>query len=240
MTEAEWWECDDPRALLQFLHEHCARTGGKVSQRKLRLFLLACYQELWGNLTGTANRVALDLVEQLAQANLQEIPLRVVRIPTAQAVLDCGASEPLEALWAVRKDGVEEPVAVGAVNSNLASLLERLACQQDLGWPLGAWLIEWLGREGLALWWQADLFRDVFRGPFGPLFFRSDWRARNGGLAVRLAEMVYNDRAFHDLPILADALLDAGCEDTELLDHLRSPGPHVRGCWPVDALLGRD
>jgi hypothetical protein len=58
--------------------------------------------------------------------------------------------------------------------------------------------------------------------------------------AVRhLAQALYDDRAFDQLPILADALEEAGCQDQSILDHLRSPGPHVRGCWPLDLILGR-
>jgi hypothetical protein len=54
-----------------------------------------------------------------------------------------------------------------------------------------------------------------------------------------LAQAIYNDHRFGDLPILADALEEAGCSATDILDHLRGPGPHVRGCWVVDLLLGK-
>ena len=57
---------------------------------------------------------------------------------------------------------------------------------------------------------------------------------------VTLAQQIYADRAFDRLPILADALQDAGCENTDILDHCRGPGPHVRGCWVVDLVLGKD
>jgi hypothetical protein len=55
-----------------------------------------------------------------------------------------------------------------------------------------------------------------------------------------LAQAIYDDRTFDHLPILADALEEAGCSVKEMLDHLRGPGPHVRGCWAVDLLLGRE
>ena len=58
------------------------------------------------------------------------------------------------------------------------------------------------------------------------------------GAAECLARETYDDRAFHRLPILADALEDAGCDDEAILGHLRSHGPHVRGCWAVDLCLG--
>ena len=59
------------------------------------------------------------------------------------------------------------------------------------------------------------------------------------GTVVQLAQVIHNDRAFDRLPILADALEDAGCTDPDTLAHCRGPGPHVRGCWVVDLLLGK-
>jgi hypothetical protein len=54
-----------------------------------------------------------------------------------------------------------------------------------------------------------------------------------------LAEAIYAERTFDRLPILADALEDAGCFEERVLSHLRSPGPHVRGCWALDLVLGK-
>src|SRR6202022_3491214 len=78
---------------------------------------------------------------------------------------------------------------------------------------------------------QANLLRHIFGNPFRPSPFLPPavlpW---NDGTVRRIAESIYEDRAFDRLPILADALLDAGCDDEELLAHCRSAGPHVRGC----------
>lgn len=65
-------------------------------------------------------------------------------------------------------------------------------------------------------------------------------RTRLTSTVVALAEGIYQDRAFDRLPILADALEDAGCDDTDILTHLRGEGPHVRGCWAVDLVLGKE
>jgi hypothetical protein len=86
---------------------------------------------------------------------------------------------------------------------------------------------------------QANLIRDIFDNPFHPVAVEPDWLTWNHGTVPAIARHVYEDRAFHDLPILADALEDAGCADAALLDHCRSPGPHVRGCWVLDLLLGK-
>jgi hypothetical protein len=58
--------------------------------------------------------------------------------------------------------------------------------------------------------------------------------------AAALAATIYHERAFDRLPILADALEDAGCDNADILDHLRGPGPHVRGCWALDLVLGKE
>jgi hypothetical protein len=55
-----------------------------------------------------------------------------------------------------------------------------------------------------------------------------------------MAQAIYDDRAFKQMPDLADTLEEAGCENAEILNHCRGPGPHVRGCWAVDAVLGKE
>jgi hypothetical protein len=83
----------------------------------------------------------------------------------------------------------------------------------------------------------AALVRDVMGNPFRPTVVDERWLAWNGGTIVRVAEAVYAERAFERLPVLADALEDAGCNDADILGHLRGPGPHALGCWSLDLLL---
>jgi hypothetical protein len=84
---------------------------------------------------------------------------------------------------------------------------------------------------------QAHLLRDIFGNPFRPVAFAPAWRTDT---AVSLARQMYESRDFSAMPILADALQDAGCDNAEILDHCRGPGPHVRGCWVVDLVLGKE
>jgi hypothetical protein len=96
---------------------------------------------------------------------------------------------------------------------------------------------------------QCRLLRDIFN-PFGDVpprkgkrlwaKQRAGWLRSNGGVVKALAEGVYAERAFDRLPILADALEEAGCGNAEMLAHLRGAGPHVRGCWALDLLLGKE
>lgn len=90
--------------------------------------------------------------------------------------------------------------------------------------------------------WEQDAIssqwvRDVFGNPFHPAVFDPTWRSDP---AVSLVKHIYGSRDFSALPILADALQDARCDNSDLLDHRRGPGPHVRGCWVVDLVLGRE
>jgi hypothetical protein len=82
-----------------------------------------------------------------------------------------------------------------------------------------------------------DIVRDVSGDPFNLISTDSEWSTSVVGL---LAQAVYDERAFDRLPVLADALEEAGCTSADILDHCRSPGPHVRGCWVVDLLLGKE
>ena len=79
--------------------------------------------------------------------------------------------------------------------------------------------------------------RDIFGNPFRPVALAPAWRTDT---AVSLARAMYESREFSAMPILADALQDAGCDEPAILDHCRQPGEHVRGCWVVDLVLGKE
>jgi hypothetical protein len=80
-------------------------------------------------------------------------------------------------------------------------------------------------------------FRCIFGNPFRPVSFCEEWRTDT---AVALARQMYESREFGAMPILADALQDAGCDNEDILSHCRGDGPHVRGCWVVDLVLGKE
>jgi hypothetical protein len=86
---------------------------------------------------------------------------------------------------------------------------------------------------------QAALLRDVFGNPFRRVTLAPAWLSWRDGTTAKIARALYQDRAFERLPIVADALEDAGCDNPDMLAHCRGEGPHVRGCWVVDLLLGK-
>jgi len=84
---------------------------------------------------------------------------------------------------------------------------------------------------------HADFVRDIFGNPFRPVTLDPAWLRWNDGCAVAIAQRIYDERRFEDMPILADALEEAGCTNGDVLSHCRAPGEHVRGCWVVDLVL---
>jgi hypothetical protein len=91
----------------------------------------------------------------------------------------------------------------------------------------------WSGRLGRT----AHLLRDVIGNPYRPVKFKPGWRSPT---AVALARDLYESRDFSAMPVLGDALEEAGCDNADVLAHCRGPKVfHVRGCWVVDLILGK-
>jgi hypothetical protein len=114
---------------------------------------------------------------------------------------------------------------------------------------VGAWLNSWdeVGDEWVAaseraweaeLDWQVDILHDLFGNHFVSVSLDPSWLSWNGAVVPRLARCIYDERRFEDLPILGDALEEAGCGNNDILRHCRVKREHVRGCWVVDLLLG--
>jgi hypothetical protein len=115
-----------------------------------------------------------------------------------------------------------------AEDGQLHSVLLEHHLPNEKKWP-GGWLV-----------------REVFGIPFRPVAINPAWLTWNNGLVTRLAQAAYDERQLPSgflehahLAVLADALEEAGCDDPVILDHLRSPGPHVRGCLALDVVLGK-
>ena len=204
MTEAEWLRCQEPRPMLAFL-------GPKPSERKLRLFAVACCRRVWKRLPPEGQRL-VELAEGYADATVTFAELsravREARRNSSRMNLALLAASP-DTMTPHRAEGVAD-VAYQVVRAAFGLGME----ERDR---------------------QARSLRDLF-APFGPAGFDPGWRTRN---VLDLARTIYEDRCFERMPILADALQDAGCEDDEILDHCRSPREHVRGCWVLDAVLGK-
>jgi hypothetical protein len=221
MTEAEWSRCTDPTAMLQFLR--C-----KASDRKLRLFLCEGYRRLPASqLPGNTRKAAL-VIEQYADGLVSKKLLLNAR---SQA-WDC-----VTRFWEQScSRRASQPPEDRAHHACLAAIAQGTNTSVDGLFDLAVpSLLDVIGESA----WAADCLRDIFGNPFRPVPLAPAWLAWNDGTLGQLAAAIYEQRAFDRLPVLADALEEAGCDNPEMLTHCREPGPHVRGCWLVDLLLQR-
>ncbi len=240
MTDTDWQASTDPAAMLEAVR-------GSASPRKLRLFQVACVRRVWQYVTDPGSRTLVELVERAADGPAPEAEIRA--LPYDWLTDDCGGPGPAERHaymvaghvgyslisplhfsaefpsddWRDALSAADGTATVVAEAAELPDGEEHLPAYQALQ-----------AKEGTA---QADLLRDLFGNPFRPLAFDSRWRTAD---VLGLARGIYEDRAFERLPLLADALMDAGCDSEDTLSHCRGPGPHVRGCWVVDLVLGEE
>jgi hypothetical protein len=218
VTEQEWLESTNRIEMLNAVYL-------RASKRKLRLFDCACVRRVWGLLHDERTRAAVEDGEWYADglASAKE-RARAWEAASEAAVLIPRTKAQEEAAAVAACEAVDRPRSSTVITTGAAYRVDRCGVV-----PLEE---EWKA--------QAAILRDIF----GPRPQRPDrvpdavlgW---NDGAVRKIARTVYDDRAFDRLPILADALEDAGCTDPTLLAHLRGPGPHVLGCWAVDLLLGK-
>ena len=240
MTERGWVHGTDAAPLLEFLRD-------RATDRKLRLFACACCRRAWDALRDERSRHAVDVAERYADSLTTASELsKARRAATAVTAGDSPWWEKVQRLWESTLarlaqeggPGVEDPwAALAALTAFPPSptWTARPATEKTLRQLLAA--TRESDEDGAAL---ACLVRDVFGNPFRPPpAFDPAWLAWDDGAVARLTQGIYNRRAFDRLPALADALLEAGCDDAELIEHCRADLVHTRGCWALDALLGK-
>jgi len=224
MTEQEWLACADPQPMLGFLRD-------KASDRKLRLFACACCRRIWRFLQDERSRAAVAASERFADKQIRRAELV--------------AAQQQAMLGKKRFDEYVHPAENAAASVARPSIVPRWVAQltaravgNDAVWSVAQALpgsrANATSNEAQC---QAALLREIFGNPFRPVAFDPIWLTSN---VVALARPIYDEKTFDHLPILADALEDAGCTNQDILDHCRQPGEHVRGCWALDLILGRE
>jgi hypothetical protein len=234
MTEADWLACTEPEPLLEFCR-------GKANERKLRLFAAACCWRVSQFFKDERCFRAINLAERLAekQAVADEITSlanELDGVPGSSVSADAGwnavrwAIAPLADIFDVDDiDNVHLATAYWAAESVYADAVAQSTSPDA-----------WRAARHRERCNQSDLLRDIFGNPFRPtLTIAPLWLGWNDRTVLRLAQAIYDERAFDRMPILADALEDAGCDNVDILSHCRDAGPHVRGCWVLDLLLGK-
>lgn len=184
-----------------------------ASSRKQRLFACACCRSRWDELSDPRCRAAVEISESVADGILTENEL----------------SEAYKAAYPARVR--EESFTGNKWSPELAASLRDYALSGVVGHETGTLAG---GPEE-----ARHLLRCIFGNPFRPATLDPLWLAWNTSTVTKLAQAIYDGRDFDRLPILADALEEAGCDNKDILSHCRGRGKHVRGCWVVDLLLGK-
>jgi hypothetical protein len=248
MTEQEWLACTEPQPMLEFLR-------GKASDRKLRLFAVACCWRIWNSLKHELFRDAVRKAEQFADGLIPVKAILRAREEALTVFVTLHSPEDLAPAAAISAVGIPEPKK-SAFEQVLDSLGDNDWWQDefDKGDPHAPAVVTarnaacvvaaaagetWLETSSVRTaeaQQQASILRDLFGNPFRPVAFDPAWRTPN---VFAVAQSIYAERRFADLPILADALEEAGCASAEVLAHCRAGGEHVKGCWAVDLVLGK-
>jgi hypothetical protein len=254
MTEAEWLACRDAHTLEAWL---------PASRRKRRLYAAACVRRVW-HLLNAAGRAAVETAERFADGEATEAELVALLLSPHRAFVPNRPHDP--SVEAHRRECLATGAAQRAVLALLAPPHDRChvcgtemlssfsagtvlydceVCPDVCRWPLhpaSKFACESAGDQH-AIWVtgcraesaeQAELLRDIVGNPLRPFAFDCAWRTDT---AVAVARQMYESRDFGAMPILADALQDAACEDEQVLNHCREPRAHVRGCWVCDLVL---
>lgn len=225
MEEKEWLDCTKPTPMMNFMRR-------KSSERKWRLFACGCCRLVWRKLPAICHRL-VESLEGYADKTIQSSDLITIfnRYSPHQVAISSlpGGDQAALAVnvlgteW--KRTNVSELQRCYWIEFTARSVAESLA--KEITWD-----------EARCL--EADLLRDIF----GPQAFRSiaiehDLLTWNNGTVRKLAQTIYAERCFQDMPILGDALEESGCSNQDILNHCRKPGFHARGCWVVDLLLGK-
>jgi hypothetical protein len=213
MTEVEWLAGADWEAMMGYLEGKYLQ--GEGSDRKLRLFACACSRRLWHLLGDERSRRAVEVAERFADGLASPVDLTDARYGAEDALRDAAgaAYQAAAAAYHTTGDylpGVAEEAGFDVTETGL--LPPEVVC---------------------------EMLRDLFGNPFRPAKAERGWLSGHDGVVPKVAQAIYDERRFCDLPVLADTLEETGCDNPDVLGHCRGTGEHYRGCWVVDLLLGR-
>jgi hypothetical protein len=238
MTEAEWLECEEPKPMIELLRTHPRIGPGKFTSpvgRRLRLFSVGCCRHVERGLIDPRSLQAIATFERYLDGEATDAEWQ-----EALDAADLAKESRLKDWQYIATSGVYSTIfddvddewknaQSSAWDAVRAARGEACEVQYDGNAYSNAQQTEQK--------YQAALLRDIFGNPFRPITFSPSWRTDT---AVSLARQMYDRRDFSAMPILADALQDAGCDSEDILSHCRGDGPHVRGCWVVDLILGKE
>jgi hypothetical protein len=245
MIETEWLAATDPAPILEYLR-------GKGSKRKLRLFACACCWRIHEYTQEShEGRTILPIAEKLADGVATETELWSIRylrkVPAFQDDENAqegdfaylGSEAMLSNAWDAACNAQEHCwLLCLRLRRSFAPLGKRLTYLMSKMWDgdgasVAVYDLPTPRAERVS---QTKLLHEIFGNPFRPITIDPSWLTST---VIALTQQMYDSRVFSPMPILADALQDAGCDNEDILNHCRQPGEHCRGCWCVDLLLGK-
>jgi hypothetical protein len=238
--EPEWLTAEESwrgpiEAMCKILRGLEHRAEITFSQRKWRLFVVACLRRVRHVFQDERTRGLVDALGQVAEGlmtydEFRRLEEQAIDPPNKDTVVDSETCSPEIRAVACAGD------ALYFASNDPVDFFDA--------YTGAAWMREALGGDKTEEQVQAVLLRDLFGNPFRPVSLERAWRSPS---VLALAKAAYDERITlageldpNCLGILSDALEEAGCSNPEILGHLRSPGPHVRGCWAVDLLLAKE
>lgn len=221
MTRDDWLVCGDPALMLGFLRD-------RATDRKLRLFACAWGRDVWRHLPDERSREAIITAERFADGVATFADLLAAHRDAADVVNEIPLSV------GRRRDGISRRQADRNWGAKAAAEVARHAADPAWDARTAARVVAW--NKGAIRYALSNHLRDIFNpfrfAPFDPAWLTST--------VIAMAGYAFDSGDFGAMPILADALQDAGCEDEEVLTHCRGESVHVRGCWVLDAVLGKE
>ena len=231
MTEAEWLAALDPLALLEELFPMRGHDSTEAQPRASKHYLIACARRSWHRMPWCA-RSLVDIAERCLELRVPDATRRRAR-------------ELAEELTHIRG----EPEAIAEIERGLRDLDVPLAPKTDPD-PLFEVHEEWCSIAHLTYFpfsgatpnyrrirpeeHVLEYLHECFPNPYHDVRFASDWLDRT---VAGVAKHIHESHEFGMMPVLADALEEAGCDKPRILDHCRGKHPHIRGCWVLDAIL---
>jgi hypothetical protein len=250
MTETDWFDSISPERMLIYL-------GERASPRKRRLFACACVRRIWPLLGDDRLQKAVKVAERYADGKVSAKVLEKARRSTRRLRKQREKLELSEATWMARaaraaaqaveailpvdgpiliapRDIREPPDVVSTTRTARAAARAAEAPFDDDS----AAAIEPI--RSLEMLDAVDLVHEIFGNPFRPAVLDPQWLAWKKRKVRRMARVIYRKRCFRNLPVLAAALEKSGCRDEAILNHCLAPVEHVRGCWVIGLLLGKE
>jgi hypothetical protein len=224
MTQEEWQAATDPTSLLNFV-------AGRSSDRKLRLFAVACSRNALSLLQSQNFRKAVEVSERFADGLASDDQLRKARSRIRESAERIRMVRAYPWTQTIQKNFARRQI-LSVCSRNIEEMLQTIDQLCVVANSADSYRVKCEEERTL----RAQVLRCIFGNPFRPCSINHSWLTST---AFALANSIYSEKAFDRMPILADALQDAGCDNEEILTHCRSQGPHSRGCWCVDLLLDK-